>query len=128
MEVKRPSDVLFYTIREYLEENSKYQPKVLARADSDTFPKVVVNQELNNPNWQTMCSREIVQRHTVTLDIYARDTDEADSITIAEEIQDCLYNLMSKELKMKITFSRPTPNVDNSIYRITMKYTYQIKV
>lgn len=125
--MSRASDLLFYVVKEYLDEHSQYKPDVNVRDDTDIFPKVIVKVERNGTQWLSNDSREIIQGYTCTYDIYAKDTALDTSVTIAEEIESCIYKLMSEELNMKLTFSRPTPNVDNSIYRITMKYACSLR-
>lgn len=117
-------DTIFKVIKEYLSDNSIYKPQVTARADDDNYPKVVVNIERSISSFQSIDAIDVIGTYNLIIDIYAKDLEDGtSSIDICEEIEQHLYNLLTKKMHFKITFSRNTPNIDNSIYRITMRYT-----
>lgn len=118
------NDLVFNLLDEYLTTYCKYTPHVVGRADNDNYPKVVVTFEQGTPNWQSNGIFEYVGNNTITIDIYAKDEPTVSSLEIAENIRNCVFACMSVGMGYKLTFSRPTPNIDESIYRLTMKYTY----
>ena len=115
---------VFEVLDEYLTTMCEYAPSVVGRADTGTYPKVVVTFEQGNPAWQSNGVFEYVCNNTVTIDIYANDEPLVSSLEIAENIRNHVFECMSRKLGYRLTFSKPTPNIDESIYRLTMKYSY----
>lgn len=115
---------LFVSLKEYLQEKSEFSPSLVQRSDTSTYPKVVFKWEMDRNNFLGNTNRDTLELFTITLNIYAKDTDTSDSIYIAEELQRLCYEFFTMREGMKLSFSSPTPNIDESIYRITMKFAY----
>lgn len=117
-------DLIFNGLVQYLDLNCQYKPHVVGRADNSEYPKVVVTFEHNAPKWQATEAIEVIGNNTCNIEIYAKDIAKADSIAVAEDIRNHIFTFMTYKLGYRLSFAKPTPNIDESIYRISIKYTY----
>lgn len=115
-------NTIFNSLEEYMSTHSNHSVALVQRADTDFYPKVVFAWQLSNNAYNGSIQRDIKERYIFTLDIYAKDAEPYDSIQIAEDIQKNIYDFFVTKCNSKVVFAKPTPNVDESIYRITMRF------
>lgn len=100
-----------------------------ALKESDKFPLIVVTEDDNVNEIQDTLSREATDKIFFSVNIYAQDTvidnKTISNVNIVRELSKLVDDVM-KKYRMKRTACKPTPNLDETIYRITMKYTKKI--
>ena len=122
---------IYDTLKLYLQAKSSYSPRVvkLAKQDNDKFPLVVITEVNNLPTYQTTKTqkRETVSNVYYEINIYATDkavnTTTISKAQICEELKFLTDKVMSNYFQLERTLCEPTPNLDESVYRITMRYT-----
>lgn len=123
---------VYADLKEYIEKNSRYSTRVLKKSlkQTDNFPLIIITQDDNSNELITTDFKESIDKIYFSINIYAQDISynniTVSNVNVAEELA-CLVNqIMQKQYKMKRTSCKPTPNLDDTIYRITMKYTKKI--
>lgn len=121
-------------LNSYLQANSQYNPLVLRKAlrQSDKFPLVTIVEQNNTLDTVTTRNKkqEFVSNLYYEINIYAVDIRTEDktisNVVITDELKKLVDDVMSIYYGLKRTSCRPTPNVDSTIYRITMRYEGKI--
>lgn len=88
----------------------------------DNFPAVLVN-ELENTTLEYSQDNELKEHHariTFDIDVFANDVQGKKAV--ATKMANLVDSLM-QNLKFTRTMKSPTPNIDDSIYRIKLRYT-----
>ena len=125
-------DKIFQILKQFLVEESQYSPIVSKQElrQSDKFPLVVFTEEDNAYLIGTTRFEETKSRLDYEVNIYATDKKVGNSIVsrqvIARELEGLVDNVLGYNLKMVRRSSRPTPNLDKNVYRITMRYRTNI--
>lgn len=125
------TDNIYKDLKSYLFEKSKYNPSVVRKAlqQSKKFPLVTIIEENNSFSSGTLKykSREIIDSLYWEINIYAIDKSfqgkTISNAEICDELKVLIDNIMSNRYKLTRLSCRPTPNLDQNIYRITMRYT-----
>lgn len=133
MIVEKRNDI-YQNLKSYLVENSKYSPIVLNKAvrQSDKFPLVTLEELDNSLSFVTTRykKQEVVSSLFYEINIYAVDIKTSKGTTsnviITQELQKLVDDIMGIHFGLKRTSCRPTPNLDDTIRRITMKYEGKI--
>lgn len=98
--------------------------------ESDKFPLVTVTEDDNVNEVVDTKFMDITDKLYFSINIYAQDkvvgNTTISNVNIARELSKLVDDVMGKKYKMKRTYCKPTPNLDDTIYRITMKYTKKI--
>lgn len=121
-------DKIFNILKKFLADESQYNPIVSKQElrQSDKFPLVVITEEDNSYLTGTTRFEETKSRLEYEINVYATDKNINGNIVakqvIARELVGLIDNVMSYNLRMIRRSCRPTPNLDNSIYRITIRY------
>lgn len=123
-------DKVYDTLKLYLQNKSSYSPYVLKRAlkESDKFPLVTLEEIDNVQTGGTTKTRirELTSKIEFEINIYAIDKSSGSKIIAAPEISNELKALVDKVMTNYFQFTRtvckPTPNLDDTIYRVTMRY------
>jgi len=121
-------DKIFNILKKFLAEESQYNPIVSKQElrQTDKFPLVVITEEDNSYLTGTTRFEETKSRLEYEINVYATDKNVNGNIVakqeIARELVGLIDNVMSYNLRMTRRSCRPTPNLDNSIYRITIRY------
>ncbi len=124
-------DRVYKDIKEYVELKTDYSPRVRKKAlkQSDKFPLIVVTEDDNVSEIEDTKFIESTDKIYFSVNIYAQDkavgNTTISNVNIARELMSLVDDVMRK-YRMKRTSCRPTPNLDDSIYRITMKYTKKV--
>lgn len=127
---------IYKDLKSYLVEKSKYNPTVVRKSlkQSDKFPLVVLTEYNNVFKTGTLHykSREVIDSIYWEVNIYATDKVIDNSIIsnseICDELKYLIDNIMSKRYELTRISCSPTPNLDETIYRITMRYSADILV
>lgn len=109
-------------LKEYLERNSKFKPKVMNSPKGNYFPKVVVMKIDDREISSTTLRLDVKSSITFEIDIFAKEQGVSE-VSIAAEIEELVKEYMGTICGFKRTLDKPTPNIDTSVYRITMRYT-----
>lgn len=125
------TDKVYDVLNEYIVARSSYSPKVLRKAltQTDKFPLVVLTESNNISIHQTTKTRfrETISNIYYEVNIYARDmavgTNKISNAEICNELKVLTDKVMNGYFQFERTFSEPTPNLDNTVYRITLRYT-----
>lgn len=125
-------DDIYVDLKNYLLLNSIYEPKVLKKSlqQYNKFPLVTITEEDNVFNSGDTTKSQIISSLTYEINIYSTDkvnnNTTISNVEIVRELQKLCDDIMSKEYKMNRISCRPTPNLDETIYRVTMRYTTKI--
>ena len=114
----------------FSKEGIKYKPfiskKYLETVNKENLPLIVLEETHNALYTRTLGGNESISSCTYTLNIYAVSKKYnnvlVSDIEIARYLMKEVDKVMNELYKMRRIFSQPTPNIDNSIYRITMRY------
>ena len=98
-----------------------------SKQEEDRFPLVVVTEEDNVIQFSTLNKEETASKLYYEINIYTRDKLVNGDMKYDMEIARIIAKEIDAVLNMKYKFDRilcePTPNLDDSIYRITMRYS-----
>lgn len=127
---------VYNTLKEYLKdvETNPYKPSVTKlykeTISKDNFPLVVIEEITNNLQSRTFGGNESISTVVYEINIYAInkmvDNKEIGNMTIARELSVLVDKVMGEHYRMRRIYNAPTPNIDKTIYRITMRYQKQI--
>ena len=123
--------ILFEEVRKglstYLKENSDYEPLITTIVSTDKYPKVVISKADDRESKSDTFRRNVISDLVFEIDIYAKDkvvgNETISSRIIATELEDFTKRYMGDMCGFKRTLDKPTPNIDTTIYRITMRYS-----
>lgn len=117
-------------LKQYLSQNSEYAPLVKTKASGDTFPYVVFEKSSDIEHASDNQRNTVISSLEFEINIYAKEktikNKKVSDRTIAVEIEECIKSYMGGVLGYKRTYDKPTPNIDTTVYRITMRY--QVKL
>lgn len=123
-------DKIYADIEKCLEA-FKIDINVYTELKGNDYPMVVVDEIRNDSFKKTTCRREGVDIVGISVDIYCKETEIENTVysgrTLARDIMKYIDYICCNEygLDRKMTAA---PNVDDSIYRINLKYTSKISV
>ena len=126
------TDQIYRDIKKYVQENSSFSPRVVQKSlkQSDKFPLITVVRDDNKNALLDTQYRESIDQLLFNIDIYAQDkavgNETISNVNIVNELISLVDYVMRRIYKMKRESCKPTPNLDDSIYRVTMKYTKKI--
>ena len=124
------SRVLFDKVRNgldtFLKANCCFDVWVLNQPSGNHFPNIVLTEIDNSMRGRTGQNLETISSIVYELNIYAQeeriDNTTIDNLSVAYEIADSVQMYFEKVLFLERAMKRPTPNIDERIYRITMRY------
>ena len=94
------------------------------------FPLIVMKLDDYPEIRKTTQGSESISKAYITIEIFTRDLikkkKKIPDVIVAEELSELVDKVLGKMYGMNRTECKPTPNLDDSIYRITMKYTKNI--
>lgn len=123
--------ILFEEVRKglstYLKENSDYKPLTTTIVSTDKYPKVVISKADDRESKSDTFRRNVISDLVFEIDIYAKDkvigNKTISSRIIATELENLIKRYMGDMCGFKRTLDKPTPNIDTTIYRVTMRYS-----
>lgn len=121
-------------IKKYSTEKSKYNPIVTTRKIKkiEDNPIIVIQEENNSTSIVDTTFLESIDDIDFSINIYSKDISLGNeiipNIEVARDLMAIVDRVMFRVYKMKRKSAKPTPNLDNSIYRITMVYSKKILI
>ena len=125
-------DILYQNLKKHLKENLGYDFEItkLSKKQADRFPLIVFTEEDNALSSSTLRKEETQSNLYYEINIFTRDKTingkKYYAIEIARDISSHIDMVLGKKYRMNRLFCRPTPNLDDSIYRITMRYSVRL--
>lgn len=117
---------VYKELKNHLEKNSNYNPTVKTIPTGETYPLVVVEEVENSISSRTSCGIQTTSLIGIEINIYTKakpiGTIKYANRTIAIELSNLVDEVLDKMYGMRRVTSKPTPNVDTTIYRKTMIY------
>lgn len=122
------TDTIYKYLKAYLQAKSNYSPRVIKTSvqQYNKFPLVTIIEENNNlvqRSFPYNNIREIEDKYYWEINIYTTDSDGISKAQIADELKILVDDIMSIRFKLTRLSCSPTPNLDETIYRITMRYS-----
>ena len=123
-------DEIFNAFKNYVEENSKYNPRIVKyNTNTSTYFPIItcILSDNKDTNYCTIDKIEYYEEFYFTIDIYTKDKKNGNNVVIASQIINDELSRLTMEffggkLNMKKTQNKPTPNLDTSILRKTIQY------
>lgn len=125
-------DILYQNLKKHLKENLGYDFEItkLSKKQTDRFPLVVFTEEDNALSFSTLRREETQSILYYEINIFTTDKTISGkkyyAVDIARDISRHIDTVLNKKYHMDRLFCRPTPNLDDSIYRITMRYSVRL--
>lgn len=112
-------------VKAYILANSSYSPAVVKKAPQtiNNNPLVVFPMSEFVFKDETLDKSEIKEANTFEINIYTQNQGGKSDITIAEELQELVLDVLYTQMGMKVVTNRAIPNLDANIYRIYMRFT-----
>lgn len=118
-------DIVFASLKKYVEKNSKIKVKVLDRPNTEIYPKIVVS-EITNTSLINIDRMESYSLLGYEIGIFAKnatiDGTVMDAKDIARYLQGIVADFMDYEAHMKRAMADYKDAIDNSLYCIIMRY------
>lgn len=114
-------DRLYDSFKRFVLEQSKYNVSVKKKPYGDDYPKVVL-QEISTKGISNKQFTDTYSQYGYEINIYAKNIGSKDSMEIARELSGVVSSFMEGKLHMKLVVCKPSPNIDDTVYRITMRY------
>lgn len=121
-------DILFDEYKKFIEEKSQYNARVVKYNTNTSayFPLITFVLSNNaDTDYSSIDKIEYYESFYFTIDIYTKDKNIKNQVIASQIINDELTKLTIQffgEKNLKRTLTRPTPNLDTSIYRRTIQY------
>lgn len=120
---------IFVAYKKFMEDNSKYNPRIVKynTNTSTYFPVVtfVLSNSINTNNC-TLDKIENYDQHYYTINIFTKDKINEENETVASQIVNeeltSLTIQFFEKINMKRTLCNITPNLDYSILRRTLQF------
>lgn len=116
---------LYLEYKKYIEENSKYKPKVVKdyNYDASYFPIVdfTYDDSVNTTN-ATIDGIEYYDREYFMITLYVKDSGNISRNIITEELVELTQKFLGKYKGMTRTTRKALPNMDTSVSRTLIKY------
>lgn len=123
---------IYADLKEHIESKSEFGARVLRKAlrKSDRFPIVVVELFSNISREATLDFKEQVDELRLKISIYAKDKQVGGKIISdvmqANELAVLVDQIMSKKYRFQMIKTEEEPNIDNTIYRLSLRYKKNI--
>lgn len=125
MEIANVQSSIYKNLRDYLKENSQYNPYVSTRIVENKNPLVVLEENRNEILERTTNYNNRTRILNYTINIFADDIDEATSPTICRELTELVSDVMENYYHATggVIGSIPRYNETSNTYQVQMKYT-----
>lgn len=114
----------------FLSKKSKYAPLLTTVPSDGTFPNVVIEKIDDREHACDNTRNSVFSTWSIELNIYAVSTTfenkRISARSVAVELEDLIRQYLGEKMGFIRTYDKPTPNVDQSVYRITMRF--QVKI
>lgn len=121
-------DEMFDYLSAYIKKDDAYGCLITKQSlqESNRFPLIVFTESQNLLYRADTTFRETLSRAYYEVNIYAKDKSVGKSkkyaMEIAKDLSQQVDYVLGNKYKLSRTYCSPTPNIDNTIYRITMRY------
>lgn len=110
-------------------KNAKIDVDVSTELKNDSYPCVVIDNAINDNLSSSTCQFEKTDLLDICIDIYCNEQEIENVVysgrSIAIHISKLIDDVCSQKYRLKRSM-KSTPNVDDSIYRITLHYVSKI--
>lgn len=119
---------LFKEYQEYIENNNRYNTRVVKTYTSTSTKFPIISCQLSNFIDTDYCTIDMIEKHDemyLTIDIYTENKNIDNTTIASQQINDELTDLTIKffeSKRMRKTLCRLTPNADKNITRRTIQY------
>lgn len=126
--------ILFDNIKngldDFLLEKSKYAPLLTTVPSDGTFPNVVIEKIDDREQACDNTRNSVFSAWSLELNIYAISTTyenkKISARSVAVELEELISYYMGEKMGFQRTYDKPSPNVDQSVYRITIRFQMKI--
>ena len=122
-------DEIYQAYKNFIENESQYDVRVVKYNTNTSSYFPVITFVLSNNTDTDYCTNDKIEYYEAnyfTIDIYTKDktigANKVASQVISNELSQLTMQFFGEKLNMKRTLNRPTPNLDTSILRRTIKY------
>ena len=118
-------DIVYEMLKKQVKEKSIFNPTVVKKVNDKLFPIIVVTAKdvpITNLGYfeQISLVTFVIEINAVDL---VKNGNTYSSMQIASELHDIIEEYLSIKCCMEKTFDESTPNVDENVYRILMRFT-----
>lgn len=119
-------------VSKYVKANTDYEVTIVQKSlkQSNKFPLISITEEDNSNVIVSTDFRDKTDLINISVNIYAQDmvlgNTTISNVNIVKELMSLVDDVLSRKYRLMRTSCRPTPNLDNTIYRITARYTKKI--
>lgn len=120
---------IYNTLHVFIKNNTNF-PVDIKQSSLDKISKnlVVFTEENNIENSSTTRKEETTSKLSFELNIYSPidrviNKELISKVEQARQLRLLVDYVMNSHYKLNRIFCQPTPNIDNNVYRITMRYT-----
>lgn len=126
--IEKIYDDIFNGIKEYLGENSIYNPYVSKREPEKKYlPLVVVKQLYNNARYTTLKWTDEIYYQDLEINVYAVQNGKISNMTICNEITDHIVDYLKENYTITTKIGYDCYNIDTNVYRNTLNLSYKIE-
>lgn len=127
---------IYKDLKEYILAHCQYSPNIIKKSVNQfkKFPLITLveeNNQFDSGNLQYK-ARDVIDTLYWEVNIYATDKGvngkTISNAEICDELKYLVDEVMSKRYRLTRLSCRPTPNLDDTIYRITMRYSCNLFV
>lgn len=121
-------DEIFDYLSAYIKKDDTYNCIITKQSlqESNKFPLIVFTENQNSLYRADTTFRETLSSVYYEVNIYTKDKSVGGkkkyAMEIAKELSQQVDYVLGNKYKLSRTYCSPTPNIDNTIYRITMRY------
>ena len=122
-------DKIFQEYKEYIENNSRFVPRIVKAYTSKSTDFPLISCILSNNVDTDYCTNDMIEKYEeyyFTIDIYTKDKtidgEKVSSQLISDELSNLTMKFFGEKKRMKKTLNQPIPNLDTSILRKTIRY------
>lgn len=110
-------------------KNAKIDINVSTELKNDSYPCVIIDNVRNDNLSSSTCLYEKTDLIDICIDIYCNEQEIENTVysgrSIARYISSLIDDVCVQKYRLKRNM-KPTPNVDDNIYRITLHYVSKI--
>lgn len=126
--IQKIYDDIFYKLKEYLENNSSYNPYVKKREPNDKlFPLVVIKELYETSKYTTLSYGDEIYNMDLEINIYAIQNGKIANVTIANEITFLIEKFFKENYKVNIKISLDVANIDTTVMRNLITVSFKIE-
>lgn len=132
MMINNPDKELIEGLNKHINDKCGFKVYLFEKPNTDLFPKVIF-QRIASPSGNNIRNRiEAVQNVVYEINVFTKDlvieNNLYDSKEVAETISFFIREYMQYCVGLNTFLDQPTPNIDDTIYRITLQFKGQLHV